>query len=148
MSAIANPYALRREAERIVGEDRVPAEELERLCGSYGGIELAGPPSRGPWLRHHAAMILAVAVRRLACRLRAEAPAALRLDGAAAIEGLFNAAYDSELSMLDELVERAGLGWKCRAEVAGFPCHYMNVGTAVCGGCGATEAQGKEEPDG
>jgi hypothetical protein len=144
----ADPYTLRREAERLVGEDRVPVEELERLCREYGGIGLAGPPSRRPWLRHRGSMILAVAVRRLVHRPRVEVPAALRLDGAEAIEVLFNAAYDSELAMLDELVERAGLGRKCRAEVAGFPCHYMNVGTTSCGGCGADEQQGKEEPDG
>lgn len=144
----ADPYTLRREVERLVGEDRVPVEELERLCREYGGIGLAGPPSRGPWLGHRGAMILAVAVRRLTHRPRAEAPAALRLDSAEAIEVLFNAAYDSELAMLDELVERAGLGWKCRAEVAGFPCHYINVGTTSCGGCGADESEGKEDPDG
>lgn len=144
----ADPCTLRREAERLVGEDRVPTEELERLCSEYGGIGSSGPLSRRPWLRHRGAMILAVAVRRLVHPPRVEVPAALRLDGAGAIELLFNAAYDSELAMLDELVERAGLGWKCRAEVAGSPCHYMNVGTTSCGGCGAEESEGKEEPDG
>jgi hypothetical protein len=144
----ADPYTLRCEAERLVGEDRVPSEELERLCSEYGGIGSAGPPSRRSWLGHRGAMILAVAVRRLVDRSRPALPAALRLDGAEAIELLFNAAYDSELAMLDELVERAGLGWKCRAEVAGFPCHYMNVGTASCAGCGAEESEGREEPDG
>lgn len=148
MTVLADPYTLRCEAERLVGEDRIPTEELERLCREYGGIGPASPPSRGPWLRHRAAMILAVVVRRLAHRPRVEVPAALRLDGAEAIETLFNAAYDSELVMLDELVERAGLGWKCRAEVAGFPCHYMNVGTDECGGCGAGEQEGKEDSDG
>jgi hypothetical protein len=145
VSAIADPHVLRCQAERIVGEDRVPVEELERLCSEYGGIGLAGPPSRGPWLRHRAAMIFAVAVRRFAHRPCVEVPAALRLDGAEAIEVLFNAAYDSELAMLDELVERAGLGWKCQAKVAGFSCHYMNVGASHCGGCGAVECQGKED---
>jgi hypothetical protein len=144
----ADPYTLRREAERLVGEDRVPAEELERLCCDYGGVGSAEPPSRHSWLGHRGAMILAVAVRRLTHRHRPELPTALRLDGAGAIEALFNAAYDAELAMLDELVERAGLGWKCRAEVAASPCHYMNVGTASCGICGADESEGKEEPDG
>lgn len=37
---------------------------------------------------------------------------------------------------------------KASAEVAGFPSLYMNVGTVVCGGCGADESQEKEEPDG
>lgn len=145
---VTDPYTLRTEAERIVGEDRLPTEELERLCSLYGGGAPDRSPSRRSWLRHRAAMIFVLATRRVADRHLAEVPAALRLDGAEAIEELFNAAYDSELAMLDELVERAGLGWKCRAEVAGFPCHYMNVGTTSCGGCGAEESEGKEEPDG
>lgn len=92
-------------------------------------------------------------LRRALARLwprcpRAGVPAALRLDGVGAIEELFNAAYDRELANLDELVERAGLGWKCRAEAGGFPCLYMNVGAGTCGGCGAGEAEGKEEADG
>lgn len=144
----ADPYTLRREAERLVGEDRVPTEELERLCSEYGGIGSAAAPSRRSWLGHRGAMIFVLAARRVADRYFAETPAALLLDGAEAIELLFNAADDSELVMLDELVERAGLGWKCRAEVAGFPCHYMNVGTASCAGCGAEESEGKEEHDG
>lgn len=144
----ADLYTLRCEAERLVGEDRMPSEELERLCSVYGGIGAAVAPSLRTWLGHRGAMIFAVAVRRLLDRSRPALPVALRLDGAEAIELLFNAAYDSELVMLDELFERAGLGWKCQAEVAGFPCHYMNVGVATCGGCGATEAQGKEDPDG
>ncbi len=148
MSRVADPYTLRREAERIVGEDRVPVEVLEQLVADCGGVGSADPSSRAPWLRHRAAMIFAVAVRRLTRRSRVEIPAALRVDGAEAINELFNAAYGAELAMLDELVERAGLGWKCQAEVAGFPCHYMNVGTATCGGCGTNEEQGKEEPDG
>lgn len=148
MSAVTDAYALRSEAERIVGEDRVPAEVLERLVADYGGRAHAAPPAHTDWLGHRAAMIFVVAVRRIVDCHRPVLPAALRLDGAGAIEELFNAAYDSELAMLDELVERAGLGWKCRAEVGGSPCHWMNVGTATCGGCGATEAQGKEEPNG
>jgi hypothetical protein len=32
----SDPYTLRREAERVIGEDRVPAEELERLLAAYG----------------------------------------------------------------------------------------------------------------
>jgi hypothetical protein len=144
----ADRYTLRCEAERLVGEDRVPSEELERLCSEYGGIGSADPPPRPSWLGHRGAMILAVAMRRIVDRHRPAARAALRLDGAEAIELLFNAAYDSELAMLDELVERAGLGWKCRAEAGGSACHYMNVGTASCAGCGAEESEGKEEPDG
>lgn len=81
-------------------------------------------------------------------RREAEVPVARRVDCAGAVELLFKAAYDSELTMLDELVERAGLGWRCRADVAGFPCHHMNVGTATCWGCGADEEEGKEDPDG
>jgi len=148
VSAVTDHYALRTEAERIVGEDRVPAEVLERLVADYGDGEHAGPPTRTDWLGHRAAMLFVVAVRRVVDRRRPVLPAALRLDGAAAIEELFNAAHDSELAMLDEVVERAGLGWKCQVEVGGFPCQWMNVGTAVCGGCSAGEAQGKEEPDG
>jgi hypothetical protein len=93
-------------------------------------------------------MILAVAMRRIVDRHHPVLRAAPSRDGAAAIELLFNAAYDSELAMLDELVERAGLGWKCRAEVGGSPCHYMNVGTQRCVGCGAEESEGQEGPDG
>jgi len=148
VSAVADHYGLRTEAERIIGEDRVPAEVLERLVADYGDAELPGSPSLSPWLGHRAAMLFVVAVRRLTDRRLVAVPPALRLDGGEAIEELFNAAYDSDLAMLDELVERAGLGWKCRAEVEGFPCHWMNVGTAVCDSCGASEAQGKEEPDG
>lgn len=135
MSAAADHAGLRTEAERVVAEDN-------------GDAELSDPPSRGAWLGHLATMLFVVAVRRLADRRRIAVPPALRLDGAEAIQELFNAAYDSELGMLDELVERAGLGWRCQAGVGGFPCRWMNVGTAVCGGCGASyEAQGKEEPD-
>lgn len=148
MSAVTDHYTLRSEAERIVGEDRVPAEILERLVADHGGRASGSPLSRLSWLRHRAAMILVIATRRVADRHRSPVPAARRLDGAEAIEGLFNAAFDSELAMLDELVERSGLGWKCQAEVRGFPCHYMNVGVATCGGCGVTEVQGKEDPDG
>jgi hypothetical protein len=147
----ADPYTLGREVERLVGEDRVPTEVLERLCAEYGGVGTASWPPREPSLPRRSAAIFSGAVRRLARRARGtstETPTAFCLDGADAIEVLFNAAYDSELAMLDELVERAGLGWKCRAEVAGSPCHYMNVGTTSCGGCGADEQQGKEEPDG
>ena len=144
MSVPLDPYTLRCEAERLVGEDRVPGEELERLCSEYGGMG----PARRPSPRHRGAVILAVALRRLLDRHRVEVPAVPRPDGAEAIEALFKAAHDSELAMLDELVERAGLGWRCRAEVAGSPCHHMNVGSAGCGGCGAGESEGKEEPDG
>jgi len=147
VSAVADHNALRTEAERIVGEDRVPVEVLERLVAECGGVESAARRSRPPSLVRRAAMLVAVAVRWLTDRHPVEITAALRLDGAEVIE-LFNAAYDAELATLDELVERAGLGWKCQAEVGGFPCHYMNVGAATCGGCGATEAQGKEDPDG
>lgn len=148
MSAVADAYTLRCEAERLIGEDRVPAEELERLCSEYGAIGSAAAPSRQPWHRHPAAMMFVIAARRVADRHFAKTPAALPLDGAKAIDVLFTAAYDSELAMLDELVERAGLGWKCRADVAGSPCHHMNVGAASCSSCGAEESEGKEEPDG
>lgn len=147
MSAVTDAYTLRSEAERIVGEDRVPAEVLERIVADVGDGG-SGPPARTDWLGHRAAMIFVVAVRRIVDRHRPVLPAALRLDGAEAIEELFNAAYDSELAMLDELVERAGLGWKCQAEVGGSTCNWMNVGVATCGSCGATEAKRKEDPDG
>jgi hypothetical protein len=149
---LSDPYAMRVEVERLVGEDRVPAEVLERLLADYGD----GPPRAEPRRalnRRVAAAISSVRrrARRAARRPRRpglETPAALRLDGAEAIDVLCNAAHDSELAMLDELVERGGLGWKCQAEIADFPCHYMNVGTTTCGGCGAGEAQGKEKGDG
>lgn len=32
----SDPWALRCDVERIVGEDRVPCEELERLLSRYG----------------------------------------------------------------------------------------------------------------
>lgn len=93
-------------------------------------------------------MMFVIAARRVADRHFAKTPAALLLDGAKAIDVLFTAAYDSELAMLGELVERAGLGWRCRADAAGSPCHYMNVGTERCAGCGAEESDRREEPDG
>lgn len=61
---------------------------------------------------------------------------------------LYEACRDEELAMLDEVVERAGLGWRCRAGSEERPCHFMNIGEPRCGACGATEEQGKEEPDG
>jgi len=33
---ITDPYVLRCEVERIIGEDRVPTEELARLLTDYG----------------------------------------------------------------------------------------------------------------
>ena len=147
MTVAGDPFTLRCEAERLVGEDWVPAEELaalrrvrrRRVGRPAVSRAMAAPPRRHD-PRRRGAPARAPAPRR--------GPAALRLDGAEAIEALFNAAYDSDLAMLDELVERAGLGWKCRAEVAGYPCHYMNVGTARCHGCGAGEQEGKEDADG
>lgn len=147
MSAVADHYGHRTEAERIVGEDRVPTGVLDRLVADYGDAELSGPPSRSAWLGQRAAMLLVVAARRLTVR-RIPVPAALCLHGVEVIEELFNAADDSELTVLDEFVGRAGLGWRCQAEVKGFPCRWMNVGASICGSCGASEAQGRKEPDG
>lgn len=33
---MSDPYAIRREAERIIGEDRVPTSVLEQLVRQYG----------------------------------------------------------------------------------------------------------------
>lgn len=64
-----------------------------------------------------------------------------------AVAELYTAARDDELPLLDELVERAGLGWKCRAEAGRGPCLFMNVDASRCGGCGATNRDGNEESD-
>jgi hypothetical protein len=65
-----------------------------------------------------------------------------------AVTALDGVCRDEELAMLDELVERARLGWKCRAGGEERPCHYMNIGEPRCGACGAPESEGKEVPDG
>lgn len=75
-------------------------------------------------------------------------PAASRITGAEAIEALYEAARDPELAILDEIVERAGLGWRCRASAGGSRCSYMNVGAPRCGGRGAGEEEGRKEGDG
>lgn len=149
---ISDPYILRREVERLVSEDRVPTDELKRLFDEYSDVSARLDPRRP--LPRRSAGILAGTLRRAGRtaswfrRSGPEIPAAVRLNGAEAIEVLFNAADDAELTTLDELVERAGLGWRCQAEVAGFPCDYMNVGASHCGGCGAAESKGKEDRDG
>lgn len=65
--------------------------------------------------------------------------------GAPAIARLYEAAKDVELAALDEMVERAGLGFKCKAETSAGPCHWMNVGSpASCEACGAGREDRKE----
>jgi hypothetical protein len=81
----------------------------------------------------------------VACQVQGFEPAQLPKDAVRATEALFKLARVSKLPGLEDLVERAGLGWKCRAQANGHPCEYMNVGTAVCGGCGAEEKHGKGE---
>jgi hypothetical protein len=129
LTVVCDTYSLRREAERLID----PARESSRdpLRRTAHGAR------RG---RRRAAL------RRR--RFGAEVPVALRRNGVEAIEELFNAADDAEMALLDELVERAGLGWKCRAQFDGCPCLYMNVGTARCWACGAAEIEGKEDRDG
>ena len=43
MSVSSDPYTLRQEAERVIGEDRVPAEELRRLVATFGHPEADAP---------------------------------------------------------------------------------------------------------
>ncbi len=49
----SDPYTLRAEAERVIGEDRVPEEELRRLVAAFG------PP--GPEEVRTFALVVAVA---------------------------------------------------------------------------------------
>lgn len=39
---MSDPYAIRREAERIIGEDRVPTDVLEELIAAHGDDEARG----------------------------------------------------------------------------------------------------------
>jgi len=121
VSLVTDHYTLRTEAERIVGEDRVPTGVLKRHMTDYGGVEFASRASRESWLGHRAAMLFALAVRGLTDRHPIEAPVSLPLDGAEAIEALFKAAYDSELTTLDELVERRQLGVEVPGQGGGLP---------------------------
>jgi hypothetical protein len=71
-----------------------------------------------------------------------------RAGGSEAVVALYGAAHDEELALLDGLVERAGLGWKCRAALSKGPCLYMNIGAERCEECGATREHGEEVFDG
>ncbi len=70
------------------------------------------------------------------------------MSAADAVSALYDAARDEDLTLLDELVERAGLGWKCQAKSPKGPCLYMNVGASRCGGCGAKPKNREEVSDG
>ena len=49
------PYGLRKEVERLVGEDRVPEDVLQALVTDYGGPQ--GPAEMEQYLQEHAGLL-------------------------------------------------------------------------------------------